>query len=124
MRRQGRHEQLDGPGGVHLLADDPLGLAQGPQAQRQVGVGPGHHLVDQAGAEHEHVAGDFRPFGRFFHRGDEGLGPEHGQQWLGVRDVALRLAEVTCVRGKSNRHCRGIDAGEGERRKCRCMMTD
>ena len=46
MRRQGGHEQFDGPGGVHFLADDPLGLAQRPQAQRQIGIRPGHHLVD------------------------------------------------------------------------------
>ena len=77
-RRQGGHEQFDGPGGVHFLADDPLGLAQRTQAQGQIGIGPGHHLVDQPGAEHEDVAGDFRPFGRFLHRGNERVGPKHG----------------------------------------------
>ena len=65
---QGRHEQFDRPGAVHFLADDPLGLAQRPQPQRQVGVGPGHQLADQPGAQHQHVAGDLRPFGRFLHR--------------------------------------------------------
>ena len=50
-----------------------------PEPERQIGVGPGHHLVDQSGAEHEDVAGDFRPFGRFFHRGDERAGPVHGE---------------------------------------------
>ena len=84
-RREGRHEQFHRPGGVHPLADDLLGLLQGPQAQRQVGIRPGHDLVDQSGAEHEDMAGDFRPFGRFFHRGDQRAGPEHGKE--GVRDI-------------------------------------
>ena len=66
------------PARVHFLADDLLRLAQRPQAQGQIGVGPGHHLRHQAGAEHEDVAGDFRPFGRFLHRGNERVGPEHG----------------------------------------------
>ena len=83
--REGRHEQFHRPGGVHPLADDLLGLLQGPQSQRQVGIGPGHDLVDQSGAEHEDMAGDFRPFGRFFHRGDERAGPEHGRE--GVRGL-------------------------------------
>ena len=77
-RRQRRHVQLDGAGGVHFLADDLLGLAQGAVAQREVRVGPGHHLADQSGPQHQDVAGDLRPFGRFFHRGNERLGPAHG----------------------------------------------
>ena len=78
--REGRHEQFHGPGGVHPLADDLLGLLQGTQSQRQVGIGPGHDLANQPGAEHEDMAGDFRPFGRFFHRRDERAGPKHGKK--------------------------------------------
>ena len=78
MRRHGGHEQFDRAGGVHFLADDPLGLFQRPPSQRQIGIGPGHHLVDQARPEHEDVAGDFRPFGRFLHGGDQRAGPVHG----------------------------------------------
>ena len=83
---QGGHVQFHGPGGVHLLPHDPLGLPQRPQAQGQIDVCPGHHLRHQSGAEHEDVAGDFRPFGRFLHRGNKRLGPEHGEEGLGIGD--------------------------------------
>ena len=102
--RQGGHEQLDGPGGVHSSADDLLGLLQGPQPQRQIGVGPGHDLVDQPGAEHEDVAGDFRPFGRFLHRGDERAGPEH------ERGSPVRVGKTSILGGRQ-RHWQGDVAG-------------
>ena len=52
------HEDLERPGPVHLLADDALDLAQGAQAQRQEGVEPAAQAADQAGAQHQLVAGD------------------------------------------------------------------
>ena len=68
-----------------------------PQPQRQIRVGPGHHLVDQSGAEHQHVAGDFRPFGRFFHRGDQRAGPEHGRD----QGSEVRVQENSRLRFRS-----------------------
>ena len=84
--RERRHEDFHRPGGVHAAADDLLGLLQRPQAQRQIGIGPGHHLVDQPRAEHEDMAGNLRPFGRFFHGGNERAGPVHGtvKDWVAV----------------------------------------
>ena len=84
--RQRRHQQFDRAGLVHGLADDRFGLAKGSQSQRQIGVGACHDLIDQACAQHQDVAGDFRPFGRFLHGRDQGLGPKHGIAIVIVRE--------------------------------------
>ncbi len=52
---QRRHEQLDGAGAVHLLADDALDLLQHPEAERQPGVDAGGFLAEHPGAQHQPV---------------------------------------------------------------------
>ena len=55
-RQQRRELQLLGADRVHLLADDPLDVAQHPQAQRQPGVDAGRGPPDVAGAHQQPVA--------------------------------------------------------------------
>ena len=50
------HEQLERPGGVHLLSDDPDDLVQDPEAEREVGVRPSAKLPDHPRPEQELVA--------------------------------------------------------------------
>ncbi len=60
---QGGHEQLHGPGPVHLFADDLLDLLQHAEAQRQPGVDPGGLLAEHARPQHQPMRHDLR-FGR------------------------------------------------------------
>jgi len=53
-----RHQDLQRPGAIHLLAHDALDLAQHPKAERQPGVEPGGKLADHARAQHQAVAGN------------------------------------------------------------------
>ena len=77
---QGGHHQLLAAGGVHLLADDVLDFAQGAPGQGQVGIDAGRHLVDEAGPQHEAVAGRFR-LGRVL---PQGLGHQLGESHIVV----------------------------------------
>jgi hypothetical protein len=76
LRLDGRHQQLDGAAGVHLLAHCAFDLAQHAQAQRGPGVQAGRELADHAGLEHQLVADD--------------LGV--GRGFLGSVEVELRQA--------------------------------
>ena len=51
-----RHHELLGAGGVHLVADDILDLADGAPGERQVGVEARGLLADHAGAKQQAVA--------------------------------------------------------------------
>ena len=53
------HHQLLAAGGVYLFPDYVFNLTDRPQGQRQVGIDPGGHLLDQSGAKHQPVAGGF-----------------------------------------------------------------
>jgi hypothetical protein len=75
----GRPEELDGAGAVHLLADDGLELLHGAEAERQIGVNSGGNFADHPGAHHQSLADDVG-VGRDFAQGvDEGLAPAHGR---------------------------------------------
>ena len=50
-RLQGGHQQLERAGGVHLLADQPDDLAEHPEPQRQIRIGPRAELADHPRAE-------------------------------------------------------------------------
>ena len=72
-----RHQQLERPGTVHLLADDVLDLAQHPEADRQPGVEAGGQAADQAGPQHQLVAHDLG-VGRYVAQGvDRVAGESH-----------------------------------------------
>ena len=78
-RLESGHENFDGPGGVHLLPDDGLGLFECPQSERQVRVGSRHELPDQTGSQHQLMTGNFRIGGDFLHGRNERLRPAHGR---------------------------------------------
>jgi hypothetical protein len=59
-RLDGGHDQLQGPGAIHFLADDSLDLSEHPEAQRHPREEPRCETPDQAGAKHQLVADDFR----------------------------------------------------------------
>ena len=55
-----RHQDLQGPGPVHLLPDDPLHLAQDPQSQGQPGIEARRQLADHARPQHQAVTDHLR----------------------------------------------------------------
>jgi hypothetical protein len=79
----GRHQQLDGAGAVHLLADDLLDLLEHLQAQRQPGVDAGRLLADHARAQHQLVRDDLGVRGSFFQNGQEIARQAHGRDVSG-----------------------------------------
>ena len=66
----GRHQHLQGTGGVHFFANDGLHLAQHPQTHWQPGVQTGRQLADHAGAQHQLMA-DHDRIGRGFFQGGQ-----------------------------------------------------
>ena len=76
---EGGHAQFLAAGGVHLLADDLLDLAEGAPGQGEVGVNAGGDLLDEAGAQHQAMAGGFG-LGRVV---AEGAGDEAGDTHYG-----------------------------------------
>ena len=74
------HEEFDGPGAVHLLADDALDLAQSPQTHGHPGIDAGCEAADQAGPEHQTLGDDLRVGGGFLEGGDEELAGAHGEK--------------------------------------------
>ena len=76
---QGRHQELDSPCPLLLLAHDLLDLIEHPQAQRQPGIDARGLLFDQAGAQHQLVRNDLGVRGRLFERGQEIARQAHGQ---------------------------------------------
>ncbi len=75
--QQRRERQLLGADRVHLLADDPLDVAQHPQAQRQPGVDARRGAADVARADQQPVARHLRVDGVLAERADEQLGEAH-----------------------------------------------
>jgi len=76
-RLKAGHQDLLGARPIHLLADDLDDLLQGPPSERQVGVRPAGDLADQAGPDHQLVAGDLRIGRNFLHRRDQHLTVSH-----------------------------------------------
>ena len=73
-RQQGREQDLLAADRVHLLAHDPLDLAQHPQAEWQPAVEARRDRSDVAGADQQLVAGDFGIGGVVAQRAQEQLG--------------------------------------------------
>ena len=72
------HQHLEGTGGVHFLAHDPLNLAHHPKTHRQPRVQARGELADHAGTQHQLVA-DHDGIGRgFFLCGEQILTGAHG----------------------------------------------
>jgi hypothetical protein len=67
-RADGRHQDLLRAGAVHLLAHDPLDLADDAQAERQEVVDAARHLPQHAGAHHQLVTDHFGVGGVFLQR--------------------------------------------------------
>jgi len=65
-----RHQHFQGPGLVHLVTHDSLGLAQRAQPHRHPGVEPRSQLADHPGAQHQLVT-DHHGIGRGFFEGRE-----------------------------------------------------
>ena len=112
-RLEGRHEDLDGSGGVHFLANDGFGLLERPQSQRQIRVGSRHELPDQTGSQHQLMAGDFRIGRDFLHGRNERLRPAHGRLLSrGTRmrrefSSAVARGELFAMRRKANHRLHG-----------------
>ena len=73
-----RHQQLDGPRPVLLLAHNGVDLVEHAQAQRQPGVNAGRLLPDHAGAQHQPMRDNLRLFGGFTQDGEKVAGQAHG----------------------------------------------
>ena len=73
-----RHQQLDGTGGVHLLADDGLDATNDAQPQRHVRVDAAGQFADHAGARHQLVADHLSIGGGFLEGGQVQCGGFHG----------------------------------------------
>ena len=78
-RLQRRHQNFQRPGRIHFLSHDRLGLFQGTNPQRQVGVGTRHQLANKTGTQHQLMTGNFCIRRDFFHRRDKCLRPAHGR---------------------------------------------
>ena len=77
-RLQGRHQQLDRPGPVLLLAHDLLDLAQDLEAERKPGIDAGGGLANQPRAQHQLVADDLGVGGALLEHRQKSLGKAHG----------------------------------------------
>jgi hypothetical protein len=73
-----RHHELERAGTVHFLADDPLDLAQGDEAERHPRVKAAAEPVDHPGAQHELLARDVGLGRRFLQRRKVELRNPHG----------------------------------------------
>ena len=80
-RLERRHEHLQRPGAIHLLADDGLDFLERPQAKRQERVKPAGEFSHQAGTQQQLVGNDLRLGGRLLQRRDKCLGPAHCKKW-------------------------------------------
>ena len=89
-RLDGRHQHLEAAGRVLLLADDPLDVAQHPQAQRQPAIDAGAGLADHPAAQHQTVRDDLR-LGRVLLQGRQEIA---GKSHDGVRDLRSPGEEI------------------------------
>ena len=71
------HQQLDGTGAIHFLADDLLHFAQHAQPQRRPRVKPGTNLAQHAGAQHQPMTGQLGICGDFLDGGKMKTGETH-----------------------------------------------
>ena len=69
-----RHAQLQGTGTVHFLADDPLGLLQGPEADGEPGIQSCREAADHPGPQHELMTEDLGVGRNVSERGNRILG--------------------------------------------------
>ena len=76
-----RHQDLDGPRPVLLLADHRADLVQDAQAQRQPRIDAGGLLAHEPGAQHEAVRDDLGLLGRLAQGRQEVAGETHGRPW-------------------------------------------
>ena len=83
-RLQARQAHLHHPGGVELLAEDRLDLAEAPQPQRQIPIRARAQPADQPRAEHQPVRGHLRIGGGLPQGGAERPGPEVGHGGAGA----------------------------------------
>ena len=117
LGQQRREEQLLGADGVHLLADDPLDVAQHAQAEGQPRVDAGADPADVAGADEEAVARDLC-VRRVLAKGSQ----EQGRHVQGHRDSSW----CGCRRGVARACGCGTSAGyrpPGMRRRPRVLST-
>ena len=82
-RLDGRHQDLDRPGAVLLLADDGADLVQHADAERQPGVRARRLLPDHASAQHQPMRDDLRLFRRLLENWQEITGKTHGSRLNG-----------------------------------------
>ncbi len=97
---QGRHEQLDRPGPVHLLTDDLRDLLQHPEAERQPGIDARRLLPDHACAQHQPVRDDLGLFRIFAENGQEIAGKTHKGGTLGWRGRCDAIACGGCANNR------------------------
>ncbi len=83
LRLDGRHQNLDGAGRLHLLAHHGFDLAQHAQAERGPGVDAGRQLADHAGTQHQLVAGDLGVGGNFLDGVQMETGQAHDRKAMG-----------------------------------------
>ena len=84
-----RHQDLDGPGRVHLLPHDLLDLLQHGEAERQPAVDASRELLDHAGPQHELVRDDLGLGRRLLEDGQEVAGEAHPGSGAGLRSGAI-----------------------------------
>ncbi len=95
-----RHQHFLGAAAIHLLANDGLDPADHAQPQGQPGVKARCHLADDAGPQHQAMAGHVGVRRILFHGGNEQRGLPHVQCPLGrLQDVRPRLAKLPQKRG-------------------------
>ena len=104
-----RHQELDRTGAVHLFADDGFDLADHAQAQRHVVVDARTKALDEAGTQHQLMAGDLGVGGRFLERGDKGLAGFHGVPGQGT-EGARRPGQTKAANGTGDAGKRGLTA--------------
>ncbi len=72
-----RHDELERPGAIHFLADDPFHFLQGPQSHRKPAVQTGSQAADESGPKHELVTDHLRFGWRFLKGVDRVLREPH-----------------------------------------------
>ncbi len=90
------HEQLLGAGGVHLIADDVLDLAQRTPREGQVAVKTRGLLADHTRTQHEAVAGELSLSGILFKRRGIQIGHLHGAS-LRHGDLLISIASNASI---------------------------
>ena len=124
-----RHEQLDGSGGVHLLADDLDDLLQHPQPQRHIGISPGAQLADHARPEQQDVAGSHGIGRCFLERRNQSMRPAHLCKPPGTIRLARsrpRLRSGRCASMGKNAnvpHPRARERARNDSRVCRSQSN-